>query len=1114
MQGILQILNKKINSWLFILFMALFGCTPTEELKLFTLLSSEHTGVNFSNQLEEDPDFNIVEYMYYYDGGGVAVGDINNDGLKDLFFTANLLPNKLYLNKGDFVFEDISKIAGITEIEGWSTGVAMADVNGDGYLDIHVAQLGDFKGITGENQLYINNGDLTFTNKAKAYGVNHVGFSTQASFFDYDNDGDLDMYLLNHAIHTNKSYGPSTLRLQKNPKGDKLFRNDFEGKEPVFVDVTEKAGIYSSHIGYGLGITAGDLNNDGCIDIFISNDFHEQDYLYINNCDGTFTESLQQSVGHTSRSSMGNDLADFNNDGWLDMVVLDMLPDREDILKSSAGEDQMEIFNIKLNFGYYPQLVRNTLQLNQGNGQFSEIALLSGIHATDWSWTPLFCDLNNNGYKDLLITNGIPKRPNDLDYIAYIASLGSIMEDTANRNSVNRMLLDNMPARKIANFAFANNADLTFTNQASTWGLDQPGFSNGAAYADLDNDGDLDLVLNNINQSASIYRNNSDTLSGNNYLQVQLKGSNKNTSGIGAKVFLKMKEQILFQEQMPVRGFQSSVDRILHFGVGIHTTIDTLQVIWTNGKSQIQTNVQTNQLIILDQKDAALDYSYPRQNEEGKLFKEINHEIQVDYKHEENGFMDFGREYLMPHKLSTEGPRIGVGDVNGDGLDDIFLGGAKNQPSHLFLQGNHGEMVDAGQSAFMEDRISEDIDAKFFDVDGDVDLDLYVVSGGNEWIGAKEPIKDRLYLNDGLGNFSKSVDLLPKDFYANGSCVEPADFDGDGDIDLFVGSRSVVGQYGLNPRNYLLENDGSGKFIDVTSKVAPQLATIGMVTDAVWTDFDLDQDLDLIVVGEWMPITVFKNSGGTFENITEATGLDNSNGWWNRIVAADMDGDGDQDYVAGNLGLNSKIKASLTEPATLYLKDFDNNGSLDPILSFYKHGVSTPFATRDELIKQVNGLRKKFVSYADYAKISTIQDIFSAEQLQDALIKQAFNFQSSYIENLGNETFKITSLPIEAQFSPIFGFLVDDFDQDGNLDLLVGGNSNSAAINFGLYDASFGLLLKGDGKGDFQSIGENESGWNVKGEIRDIQKLELADGRKIVLAARNDDSLKIFKWKP
>lgn len=1098
------------------------GCKKVKEKdKLFTLLKPSHTNIHFSNDLNETAQFNIEEYLYFYDGGGVAVGDINNDGLKDLFFTSNQSVNKLYLNNGDFVFEDITEKAGIDQNAAWSTGVAMADVNGDGYLDIYVCQLGDFKGVKGRNRLYINNGGdgLTFTEKAEEYGLNHVGFSTQATFFDYDNDGDLDMYLLNHSAHGPQNFDSASVRLTHDPKaGDKLLRNDWIDGKIKFTDVTREAGIYSSSIGFGLGVAVSDINRDGCPDIYISNDFHENDYLYINNCDGTFTERLEEMILHTSLSSMGNDIADFNNDGLPDVMVLDMLPEKEEILKRSVSEDPY-IYNVKLMYGYNHQLSRNTLQLNLGNGHFSEIALLANVYATDWSWSPLFCDLDNDGKKDLFVSNGIWKRPNDLDFLKYKWQL--VKENTygktrqemeafvSKKDSLNLLFLNKMPTDKISNKAYQNGGGLTFKDKTVEWGLERTFFSNGAAYADLDNDGDLDLVLNNINEKAAVYRNNAEKLLSNSYLNIRLVGEDRNLSGIGAKVIVKTNDSQQFLEQMPSRGFMSSVDPVLHFGLGKNKSADTVRVLWPDGRYQVLTNVGANQLLNIYQKDATGQFDYETSDPDTTLLKDVSQEIGLNYRHKENDYNDFGWQPLIPHKLSTLGPGIAVGDVNGDSLDDFYVGGATNQPGYLFIQSASGKYLNKRQSVFIIDSIYEDVNAAFIDIDGDKDLDLYVVSGGNEWSYDGAHLKDRLYINDGNGNFARSKGLLPDNFYANGSCVAPCDFDADGDVDMFVGSRSVVNMYGYSPKNYLFQNDGNGRLTDVTKEIIPDLSN-GMVTDAIWTDINNDQALDLIVVGEWMPVMIFINTGGKLLNITDDAGLAKTHGWWNTIESVDVDNDGDLDLIAGNLGLNSKITASVEEPATLYINDFDKNGVSEQILCFYKDHVNTPFLSRDELVGQIPVLKTKFPTYRSYSLVKSIEDIFDKKQLEKAQKQVAYTFSTCVFENLGDNSFKMRPLPVEANFAPVYSILADDFDSDGNVDLLLGGNLLDASLNLGLYDASYGVLLKGDGKGGFKSMSSHESGILVKGQIRDIKRLK-HDGRNLYLIARNNDKIVFYR---
>ncbi len=1122
---------------------------------LFEKLTPQETNINFKNNLEEEPLFNGVNYLYFYDGGGVAVGDINNDGLADIYFTANIQPNRLYLNKGDFQFEDITETAGVGGgMEGWSTGTTMADVNGDGFLDIYICR-SNYLDRKGANQLFINNGNLTFTDRAKEYGLAHVGLSRQAAFFDYDLDGDLDMYLLNHSVHSKGTYGVAgkLRQIRDDEAGDKLFKNE----NGHFTDVTAEAEIYESILGYGLGVAIGDINWDGYPDIYIANDFHEDDYLYYNNGDlalagqpHTFTEALRHSMGHTSSASMGNDLADFNNDGLLDVVVLDMLPEKEEIRKSSVSADPFDIYDVKQHFGYYHQLRRNTLQLNRGpvvNGDatskvrvhlFSEIGQLAGIHATDWSWAPLFVDLDNDGFKDLFITNGIFRRPNDLDYLKYIKQEDTQMRlgtrDPAERplaieKDMLAEILRHMPSVPEANYVFHSQGDLTFINRASEWGLGDPGFSSGAAYADFDNDGDMDLVVNNVNSPAAIYKNllyedAKDSLNGANYLKVKLIGRGQNTFGIGAKVILHYRDKIFFQELMPTRGFQSSVEPVLNFGLGKIARLDSLQVIWPTGEYQVLKNLPANQAITLKQTDATETYTYlsaarlSSRNTPSKvssqriahpMFQDVTNKVQLDYSHNENTFIEYNREPFIPHFLSTEGPAFAIEDVNGDGLQDLYLGGAKHQPGRIFLQNRQGGFKAVIDSVFIKDSRSEDVDAVFFDADGDDLPDLYVVSGGNEFWGKAEPLRDRLYLNVGDGWFRKAEALLPE-IYANGACAKPADIDHDDDVDLFVGSRSVPWQYGIIPKSYLLINDGRGKFTDETSSRAPDLSEVGMVTDAVWADLNNDTWQELIVVGEWMPVTVFHNQSGEFVDVTPKYGLQSTHGWWNTVAVTDFNQDGFVDLVAGNLGLNSLLKASKDKPVQLFIYDFSGDGKLDQILTYYNGEKSYPLASGEQMLSNIPSLRDKYPTYADYAGES-IRDIFPNKQLEAATIRQATEFASILLLNNGDETFSSRPLPVEAQFSPIYAILVDDFNQDGYQDMLLGGNFSGVPPDQGRYDASYGSLLLGDGTGTFTPVSLQNSGFVVTGEVRQIKALQTAAGKTLIMVARNNDTVLMFR---
>ncbi len=1099
----------KNSAIIFLVLLLFFSCKPEEKegVHLFTLLSPSATNVEFINRLTETEESNIIEYLYFNNGAGVAAGDINNDGLIDLYFTSNQKPNKLYLNRGNLKFEDITDAAGVAGSGDWKTGVTMADVNGDGLLDIYVCQVGKYKNFNGRNQLFINQGNLTYKEEAYDYGLDFQGFSTQAAFFDYDMDGDLDMYLLNHSVHTSRSYGDVSLRFDHDSlAGDRLFRNDEVDGKRVFHDVTNQAGIYSSQIGYGLGVNICDINNDGLPDIFVSNDFHENDYLYINNGNGTFSERLKECFGHTSRSSMGNDVGDINNDGLLDVMVLDMLPDNEKIRKQSGGEDDYELSEIKLKYGYYYQFVRNTLQLNLGGGIFSEIGQLAGVAATDWSWSPLFCDVDNDGWKDLFITSGIYRRANDLDYLKFLTGGNRFFPSQDNSSLSDKALYEKMPLYPNINFIFENNGDLTFSNMSKAWGLDTRSYSNGATYADLDNDGDLDLIVNNINNQAFIYRNNAETQLDNHFLSAALKGKGMNTRGIGARVTLFYNGEKQVSEQFPTRGFLSATSDVFHFGLGSASVIDSLVVRWPDLSEQMIKDVPVDTVITLEMRYAAKPV---RGNEQAskniKLFSQTGIPG-LEYKHVEDAYVDFYRESLIPHSLSSEGPALAVGDVNGDGLDDLFIGGAKGQPAKIFVQQKNGSFKALDIPLLARERFADDVDAAFFDADGDGDKDLYIVRGGNELAIGDPLLTDLLLINNGKGGFSKGK--LPYMSH-NGSCVRPCDFDGDGDVDLFVGSRSVPGAYGLSPEQFLLENDGSGRYKNVTDFRSNGLKNIGMVTSADWLDFDKDGDQDLVVTGEWMKVCMFRNDNGHFADVTITAGLDETSGWWNCIRVADVDGDGDMDLIGGNLGQNSLLKASIKEPVEMYLNDFDNNGSLDQVICSYQNGVSYPVASLDELAGQITGLREKYPNYSDFGG-KTVKDIFGKNTLDKSIIKKAVLLESCLFLNKGDGTFKTNILPRVAQFSPVRDILVHDFNLDGKMDLVLVGNNYSVRPSYGRYDASYGWCLLGETGNNLKALMPVESGLKVSGDARRVLPIEVS-GKHYLVAVVNNGDLQIFQ---
>lgn len=1115
-----------------LLILLLSGCK--EKRTLFELISSERSGIHFSNNIPDNDSINILNLQNVYNGGGVGVGDFNKDGLPDLYFTGNLVSNKLYLNKGKFVFSDVTDQAGVDGQGHWCRGVAVVDINNDGWPDIYVCASLMKDPEKRRNLLYVNqgvdkDGVPHFKEMAKEYGLSETLHSTMAAFFDYDNDGDLDMYLTVNEIRPGEN--PDLFRpIVKDgtaPSTGRLYRNDWSDslKHPVFTDVSKKAGLLRE--GYGHDVTIADINRDGWKDIYVSNDFLSNDLLYINNRDGTFSERSGSWFKHTAANGMGQDIEDVNNDGLADIVELDMNPEDNYRKKMMLNGNRYLTYQNNELYGYGYQYVRNTLQLNQGPriGQndsvgdpvFSEIGFYAGIAETDWSWTPMVTDFDNDGYRDIVITNGYPKDVTDHDFIAF-------HNKTSTYSSPADVLLQ-IPEVKLHKYAFRNNGNLTFTNVSQEWGLTTTAFSNGAVYADLDGDGDMDMVINNINDEAMVYRNNSreSDKEANHYLQVELKGDSLNRDGFGAWVELHYdhgKQQVY--ENSPYRGYLSSIQSIAHFGLGKESSIDTVLIRWPGGKMQVLRNVPTDQILKVEIRNADQRYSFSSDTlARSALFEDITGVTGIHYQQQQHDFIDFNIQKLLPHKFSQYGPALAVADIDGNGLDDIITGGAAGYSAQLFLQQKDGkflqrELLDSLQA---QAKNADDMGILLFDADGDGDADLYITAGGYANAAGSPAYGDRLYINDGKGHFTADTLALPRNFTSK-ACVRAADFDHDGDLDLFISGRVEPGRYPQAVSSYIYRNDsknGQVKFTDVTASIARDLQGIGMVCDAVWTDFNNDGWPDLVLAGEWMAPTFLKNQKGVFVNVTAATGVGNEKGWWNSIIAADIDNDGDMDYIVGNLGQNSFYRASKEYPARVYGKDFDNNGIYDMIPSLYlpdSDGVKREFPaeTRDDLLKQMTSMRRKFPSYRLYAK-ATMDIVLTEEERKGATILEANNFQTSILRNDGNGKFTLIPLPAQAQLSVINGIVVDDFDGDGKLDIVMNGNDYGTEPFVGRYDALNGLYLKGDGKGAFTPLPILQSGIYIPGDGKSLVKLRSTEGRLLLVAGQNRGALQVFKLR-
>jgi enediyne biosynthesis protein E4 len=1110
---------KHILSAILFLFV-LHGCKTKKNTPLFIVRDHSVTGLNFRNTLHPTPEFNMFNYMYFYNGAGVSAGDFNNDGKIDLFFASNQGDNKIYINKGNLKFEDVTQQARIPQDKGWSTGVSVVDINNDGLLDIYICRVGNFEILKGKNQFLIcqgidENGIPYYEDKAAELGLDFSGFSTQAVFFDYDMDGDLDMFLLNHSVHQNGTFGErkNFIGTSHPLTGDRLFRNDLSSvsfaahtnRLGVFTDVTKEAGIESSAIGYGLGIAVADINMDGYPDLYIGNDFHENDYMYINQADGTFKEELTKRTMHTSQFSMGVDIADINNDAYPEIISVDMLPSDPYILKRSLGEDEYNIFHMKINYGYNPQFAKNALQLNRKNGMFSDVAMYSGVHATDWSWAPLWIDFNNDGLKDLFISNGIPKRLNDIDYVNYVTNAD--IQSKIKSNSVGEKemsIINNFPEIKLPNKFYINKGNLVFEDQASFIEGDVTTFSNGAVYADLDNDGDLDIVVNNIDDAVLIYENQTSKEGNRHSMELHLKGPSNNINAIGSRLMLFTKNGVRSYENHPAKGFQSSMHIPLIIGT-YNTEIDSAILIWPDNSFQ-KINLSTGtyrQEFNYSQGLPKFNFSKFIYNNSLPFARDITADVGLNYKHIENPFVEFDREPLIPFMVSREGPALAVADINGNGLEDVFIGSSKGNRAAIFVQQANGKFLQVPQPAIDNDSTYEDVDAVWIDVNNDSFIDLVVASGGNEYYGNSQYQQPRVYLNDGRMNFYKKQDAF-LNIYLTASSVAPADINGDGFVDLFIGARAVPWDYGQKPKSYLLLNDGTGKFKEAPAVIQNIFSDAGFVKSASWIDIDKDGDLDLLVSTEWDGIFIFSNDNGNF-NKKEISG---KKGWWNHALAMDVDGDGDLDVVAFNIGLNNRLKATSDQPVRLYYNDFDGNGKKEQVLTYYLEGKEIPFANKMELEKQMPVLKKKFL-YAENFANASLQDLFTADKLKSSEVLTADYFKHVVLINDGKLNFSMQELPWQSQLTSYRDAVITDVNNDQLPDLLLAGNFFENNIQMGRYDADYGSVLINQGNGKFEL--ESIQGTFLKGQLRKVKQINTVQGKAFIYS-RNNDSLIVINF--